>query len=499
MIINRFSKFIKDNSKVINLALGEIQLQDILGQGGNGIVYSATILKNIIAIKFLISEATGKTLKNKKDRFLAEYFNISELEDLKGIVKYIDYDILKFEDEEGVVSIPVILMKKYDSSLTNLQPYNNENNFLNLFEFLIDTVEKIHEEGIIHRDLKPENILIKNSNFFLADFGIASYNPEIFNIRAVTQKGERVGNRLFSAPEQESVKVEAHETMDIYAIGQIMQWFSTGSTHRGTNRQSLNYTFEESIIYDNIIEKCISHNPENRFQKISDIREYIVNSRRKDIYYYMSQFSFILRRNFPKNDNGIVHSTDKSRIDKLFQTFKERENRFENTLWWHNGSSNSEFQLIRKGEAVWIFRHSEYSIKEIWIHYDNSTFNDFILVHFDQSKAFIVGKEEIFYTVIVDDVHHISYSEYENGFAEIDGDIVDLDGHKVEFIERQKEEGYFFIGTKYHCILRPENDVNVRNFIDELKSVGGKIDIEEVAEFQWKVRKHKLPEIVMNL
>jgi hypothetical protein len=111
--------------------------------------------------------------------------------------------------------------------------------FLNLFKFLISTIEKIHNEGIIHRDIKPENILIENNNYLLADFGIASFNPEIFKIIAETDKKERVGNRLFSAPEQEEKGVEAHPTMDIYAIGQVLQWYATGSTHRGTGRQKI--------------------------------------------------------------------------------------------------------------------------------------------------------------------------------------------------------------------------------------------------------------------
>lgn len=499
MIIKRFSKYIKDKNKIITLTLGEVELIEILGQGGNGIVYSGKILDEIIALKFLITEATGKILKTKTSRFLAEYFNVVTIEDSKGIVKYIDYDILNFEDEEGSVVIPVILMKKYDSSLVKLQETKNKDEFIILFNFLLDTLDKIHTNGIIHRDLKPENILVDKSNFVLADFGIASYNPEIFNIRAVTEKKERIGNRLFSAPEQEQEGVDAHQTMDIYALGQILQWYSTGSTHRGTNRQSITTVFKDLRVYNNLIETCLSQNPKNRFQSIAEIKEYLKRSREKDIFEYLYDFNRVVRSNFPKNDFRIIHSTDKKRIDRLFQTFKDNEEKFDRDLWWHDGSGNLDFTLNRKGEAIWKFGDSEYSIKEIWIHYDNSVFNDFILVHYEQSEPFIIENKEMFYTTIVDDEHHISYSEYQNGFAEINGDIVDLSEHKVEFIERQKEDDYFFIGTRYHCILRPKNDENVRNFIQKLKDNNGIVDIEEFREFQWEVRKHKLTEVSMRL
>lgn len=499
MIAKRFSQFLKNNKKILTLALGEIQLQDILGQGGNGIVYSGKILDKTIALKFLISDASGKTLKTKTERFLAEYFNVVTLEESKGIVKYIDYDILNFEDEEGYVSIPVILMKKYDSSLTKYQNSNNEEGFIKLFNFLINTVEKIHLNGIIHRDLKPENILCNDSNFVLADFGIANYNPDIFNIRAVTERKERIGNRLFSAPEQEQKGLTAHPTMDIYAIGQILQWYSTGFTHRGTNRKSITTVFKNLRIYNNIIDKCLSQNPQNRFQSISEIRNYIKRSREKDIFEYLHDFNRIIRSNFPKNDFGMVHSSNKKRIDRLFQSIKDNEEKFDDNLWWHDGSGNTDFTLKKKGEAIWKFWVSEYSIKEIWIYYDNSVFNDFIMVHYEPSQPFVIDDNEIFHSAIVDDKHHISYSEYENGFAEIGGDIVDLSKHQVEFIERQKEEGYFFVGTRYHCILNMKNDETVRKFIEKLKNNNGQIDIEEFRKFQFDVRKHKLPEVLTRL
>lgn len=495
MIDKRFLQFIKERNKLITLTLGEVQLLVVLGRGGNGIVYSGKILDETIALKFLISDASGNKLKTKTNRFLAEYFNVVTIEESKGIVKYIDYDILNFEDKEGLVSIPVILMKKYDSSLSDLQKKKNEEEFKKLFNFLLDTLEKIHSNGIIHRDLKPENILVDKFNFVLADFGIASYNPEIFSVRAETDKKERIGNRLFSAPEQEITGIASHPTMDIYALGQIMQWYSVGSTHRGTGRQKITTVFKDLGVYDSIIDNCLSQNPDNRFQNISDIRTYIKRSREKDIFEYMSDFNRVLRSNFPKNDFGIIHTSDKKRIDRLFQTFKSNEEAFENTLWLHDGLRNTEFTLTQKGESIWKFLDSEYSIKEIWIHYDNSVFNDFVLVHFEPSKPFIIDGKEVFHTAIVDDEKHISYSESENGYAEIGGDIIVLSEHKVEFIDRQEEEGYFFIGTRYHCILMSKNDKNVRNFIQRLKIAAGEISIENFNEFQWEVRKNKLPEV----
>ena len=501
-MLKRFLEYIKKCDNTISLALGEIKLLKTLGQGGNGIVFSGKILDKNIALKFLISDATGNTLETKNKRFLAEYFNVVTVENSEGIVKYIDYDTLKLNDSEGDVIISVILMKEYKSSLNKILPIKDSQDFIAVFNFLIDTVEKIHNYGIIHRDIKPENILIDcNNNFVLADFGIASYNPEIFSIRAETGKKERIGNRLFSAPEQETSGIEAHPTMDIYAIGQIMHWLIYSETHRGTNRKQISSAFPDLEKYDYIIERCLSNDFQNRYQSINEIREHLKSlfSREKDIWQYIYRFGDILAKNYPKNEFGIVHSNNLKRIDKLFSSLKDCEEEFENHLWWHNGSSNIFFKLTQKGEGIWLLNQREISIEEIWIHYDLSFFNDFIIVHFKKGEPFIIEGKEQFYNVFVDDKYEITYSEYENKRAEINDEIINLNDHKVEFIERAKEEGFLIITTRFHCALQTANDRTVREFMERLKTTRGKNDIEEFQEFESKIRVHKHSKVEMDL
>ncbi|MBK8724319.1 MAG: protein kinase [Saprospiraceae bacterium] len=353
-MLKRFLDHIKKCNNTISLTLGEIKLIKTLGQGGNGIVYSGKILDKNIALKFLISDATGNTLETKTKRFLAEYFNIVTVDNSSGIVKYIDYDILHFNDLEGDVIIPVILMKEYKSSLKKISPIKDSKVFIALFNFLINTIEKIHNYGIIHRDIKPENILVDdNNNLVLADFGIASYNPEIFSIRAETGKNDRIGNRLFSAPEQETSGIDAHPTMDIYAIGQIMHWLVYSEPHRGTNRKQISLCFPDLVIYDNIIERCLSNDYQNRYQSINEIREHLKSllSSEKNIWQYIYKFGKILSENYPKNEIGIVHSNNLKRIDNLFQSLKDNEEVFENHLWWSKGTSDNPFKLTHKGEG----------------------------------------------------------------------------------------------------------------------------------------------------
>ncbi|WP_233886137.1 protein kinase domain-containing protein [Tenacibaculum piscium] len=493
----RFSKYIKENDNIIQLSVGKINLIKKIGEGGNGIVYKGEIFEKTFAFKFLLSNASGKTLNTKTERFLAEYFNIITIQS-SFIVKYVDYDLLTITDLKGSLTIPVIMMKEYESSLKHDESQNKNKSFTNLFNFLIDSVEQIHNEGIIHRDLKPENILVKNGEYVLADFGIANYNPDIFKIRANTKKSERIGNRLFSAPEQENSEVSPDLTMDIYAIGQILQWYAVGETHRGTGRKKISLDIDDNIVYDRIIDKCLSNNPKNRFQQISEIRKYLKDSKKKDIFDNMYDFSELLRSNFPKNMNNFVNSKNTKRIDSLLQSIYEKEKTFDKQIWQTDGQGSIEIKLTKKDIGVWKFWEYEYQIKEIWIYYDSSSLNDFILINYDKSEPFIIEGKETYETIIVDNEHHISYAEYQNGYAEINDEIVELSKHEIEVILREKEEGYLFIGLKSNPLLDGRSYNLIHNFIENAKK-NKLIDLENLKKFQFDIRKNKSIEILSRL
>ena len=61
--------------------------------------------------------------------------------------------------------------------------------------------------------------------------------------------------------------------MDIYALGQIMQWFVIGDTHSGTRRKTLNTVLNKRLIYglDQIIDKCLRSDPKERYQSMEEL------------------------------------------------------------------------------------------------------------------------------------------------------------------------------------------------------------------------------------
>lgn len=215
-----FLKYI-DTHKGISTKFGEMELNksDRIGQGGNGLVYLGKINRKDVAVKFLIPNS-----KKKITRFKSKFFNVNYVRnELINIVNIIHYDELKISN---AIVIPYIIMPKYSK---NLKKYKNEKNtieeknFERLKDFLFSTLDSIHKKGIIHRDIKPENILVdENKKFFLTDFGIAHFDNENYPIDNKTQKGERLANIEFSAPEQINNQCDVTSAADIYSMVQVM-------------------------------------------------------------------------------------------------------------------------------------------------------------------------------------------------------------------------------------------------------------------------------------
>ncbi|KDR94350.1 serine/threonine protein kinase [Peptoclostridium litorale DSM 5388] len=456
--------------KLIRSYLGDIHVDksDRIGAGGNGVVYSGKLNDSNIAIKFFVENGLTKLT-----RFKSEFFNVQMLPANKNIVNLINYEELTIvsDESEKEIMIPYILMKKYDESL---KQYRNargfdEVTFLKLFNFLIEGIKFIHLEGIIHRDIKPENILVTHDDeFVLTDFGIAHYNPERFALKANTKRGDRLGNYEFSAPEQAEKGIEPAQTMDIYAFGQLLQWYCHGSTHRGTGRESIAHLIAgvKGEIIDSIINKCLYNEPSNRFESIEEIEKYLESelARRKkpDAFEEMRKFSTALRKSVLSNYRKPYYINEPSKIENLI-AYLNKQN-FKRKLEFNTGCGNNTIDSIRYIDTKKILiDHREFELNGIWIYCNDSLYDDIVLldcVKYDFKDSSRIQPDAIAYLSShkFDEVIEVPISSLESGFVEIENNIYDINELKVQ--ERYPNYSYNFvaIGTMYHSTILHKND-----------------------------------------
>lgn len=491
--------YIESNSK-LNSQLGKICNLREIGEGGNGLVFHGILFDNDVAIKFLVETKSKEKLK----RFKAEYLNIKLLPPSNKIVSTINYEEF---DIKGQI-YPAIIMKKHCGSLkrnTSAQPSYKELN--NLFKWLLEVLLFIHANGIVHRDIKPENILIDNDgNFVLTDFGVASYNPDIFNLRAETHNNERVGNYLFSAPEQARGNAEAHPTMDIYALGQICQWYVTGNIHRGTNRDTLTKYIPESEIIDTVVAKCLSNKPEDRYQDIQSIIEDMENMQKKDPkedpWNYLSEFGDALSASLPKGLNKATYITDKTTIDRLLTNIASKQ--FNNNLWFISDNGHMYITFEKLSDDIWLMgvdkAKTEIKIKSAWVYFDLALYGDLVLLNLEAMEPFGIYDSSHTYeeAALVDNSVYITRSEYDNGYAEKNREVLHLSEHKVELRSRYLTEKSIFIGTRFHSFFHCDNEEKIESFLKSANQ-GVELTENEFETFARKLKYKKHPDVLMCL
>ena len=153
---------------------GKYIIQNVLGEGGFGITYSAkeTSTGEIVAIKTLNGKRQrAKDFPKQQERFVNEAFNLRAFSH-PHVVK-----VHKMIQEDGLWGM---VMEYIDG--VDLHEYVEQNGQLSEHDALLyidqigQALEYIHQQdGMIHRDIKPQNIVLRSGKkeTALIDFGLA--------------------------------------------------------------------------------------------------------------------------------------------------------------------------------------------------------------------------------------------------------------------------------------------------------------------------------------
>jgi len=245
------------------------------------------------------------------------------------------------------------------------------------------------------------------------------------------------------------------------------------------------------------------HKQKRTFSKTNEKYREESGEKGKGSFNYLRSFSIVLAKTFPKVYQGITYIKDKKKIDMLLQNLSEVN--FDGHLWWHNGEGNMSTQFKRLNDEVWLMGADkmfiEIKVKSAWVHSNpDIIYNECILINAESMPSFgVYGEESTGEEVgLVDDRHYITIEEFNNGFAEINGEIVDLKKHDVERRIREMNPMSYFIATSFHCVLQIKNDETVRDLIKKIQPAHN-ISEDEIRQFLNEIRRNSHPDIDARL
>jgi serine/threonine protein kinase/tetratricopeptide (TPR) repeat protein len=208
--------------------IGAYRLDTVLGQGGMGVVFSASrtdgVYEGQVAIKLMHASAVMPLAP----RLIAERQILASLSH-PGIARLLDggatADGRPYLVMERVEGVPI------DRFCEEHQLGVRER--LELFLKVCEPVQYAHRNLVIHRDLKPSNILVTaEGEPKLLDFGIAKLlDPGADQSGEVTRTGFRPLTPGYASPEQ--LRGEPMSTAsDVYALGVLLYKLLTGTLPR---------------------------------------------------------------------------------------------------------------------------------------------------------------------------------------------------------------------------------------------------------------------------
>lgn len=268
---------IQEQPNIIVPVMQEIQIGEVLGEGGMGIVYLGhqSHPKRDVAIK---------RLKYKNNYLWKALYREAMITGSLSHPTVIPVHMLTLVDNTS----PEVVMKRVEGKTMLEMIAGCDQNAITrkLLDALLQVcngLEYAHSKGIYHRDIKPENIMLGDfGEIYILDWGIASQKIETMDFPKVL-----VGTLAYMAPEMLSGDpLDVDERTDVYLLGSTLHHILTGDVrHTAKSMDELTlqileskpYTYNRNIpkLLERIVNQACHRDPEKRIQSPAEFRRRI--------------------------------------------------------------------------------------------------------------------------------------------------------------------------------------------------------------------------------
>ena len=208
-----------------DLVLGRYRLEQRLGSGGFGAVWSAydERLRRDVAVKVIPREHTPDARAAREARVAARlnHPNVVALYELG-------------EDRDNVYLVSELVDGRTLADLIAEEALSDRD-VARIGAALCDGLAHAHERGVVHRDVKPQNVMVvaepaRGSGFAkLTDFGVAHLSGD----EPLTHTGDVVGTLAYMAPEQaEGLRVTWEADVYSLALSLYEAWTGVNPVRR---------------------------------------------------------------------------------------------------------------------------------------------------------------------------------------------------------------------------------------------------------------------------
>jgi serine/threonine protein kinase len=244
----------------------QLEILELLGQGGMGAVYKARQRKldRLVAVKILPPDWG-------KDPAFAERFD----REAKALARLTHPHIVTVHDFGESDGLFYLVMEYVDGA--NLRHILQQGRLepaeaLAVIPQICDALQYAHEEGVVHRDIKPENILLDSKGRVkLADFGLAKLLNRPRAVFTLTGSRQVMGTLDYMAPEQRSHPQEVDHRADIYSLGVVFYEMLTGELPLGRFAPPSRMAGVDARL-DGIVFRALEREPERRYQRFTEVK-----------------------------------------------------------------------------------------------------------------------------------------------------------------------------------------------------------------------------------